>query len=63
VPSSFAQVLEQGFWASLGLHTMAQRSVVMTTDYPAVTCGSVASFLAVEPRPRAPACVSNEASA
>ncbi len=63
VPLSFDQVLEQGFWASLGLHTLAQRSVVVATDYAAVTCASVASFPAVQPRPRAPASVSSKASA
>jgi len=53
----------KGLWACWGFHTLAQRSVVMTTDYPAVTCGSLASSAAVQPRPRAPASVSNEASA
>ena len=53
----------KGLWACWGFHTLAQRSVVVATDYAAVTCASVACFPAVQPRPRASASVSSRASA
>ncbi len=63
VPSSFAQVPIQGFWASLGSPHGAQRPAVVATDYPAaeVACGACFPVVQSHP-PRLPCAATNDQS-